>query len=428
MKHRIDIVDAINNGNEIRPLTEKERFCMEPERRGTKVAQQLMQKVYENQHYFYCHCVKPPAVMFVRYYERTNHYSVACHTTKGMHDKSCKMFREIKGWVVDDEKATQSAITRQSQTFPTLSLFSAFAKAESSSSISCSSVGTVTSNSSKSGKKPKTKISTLLHYLIKASKQNEYCGEQEGMKTIDALTSLCAIGKRTQFGTSSLDEWIFIGHGAFRKAREALESVDSKGSWPKRSRPHAFIMLVAKTLEIDDSDVNNKTLKLDNTKFYVHTVITEGTGIRSGGPFLVMMSVCQFVENGKFRIHTAFVKPIVYPSVLMPVDSNHERNFARQVIYRIKHSEGWILKKPIDGKAIKGSFVLPDFIIENQHHVRHLIEVMGMLNDQDYVDRKEYIVPLMKEGWPEHTVYELDPTKGSKDVHNYMKSIDNLVS
>ncbi|ENM5740395.1 hypothetical protein AB1F87_004021, partial [Vibrio mimicus] len=107
--------------------------------------------------------------------------------------------------------------------------------------------------------------------------------------------------------------------------------------------------------------------------------------------------------------------------------SNHERKFARQVIHSIQSSQGWRLTKPLEGQAIDNCFVMPDFLLENddkRHY--HLIEIMGMLNNQDYVDRKDYIVPLMAQGWPSHQLFELDPVKPSKDIYNYLINLDKL--
>jgi predicted nuclease of restriction endonuclease-like RecB superfamily len=111
------------------------------------------------------------------------------------------------------------------------------------------------------------------------------------------------------------------------------------------------------------------------------------------------------------------------------MDSDHERKFARQVIYKIKNHQGWKLIKPLEGVVIEDTFLVPDFLIENSAlNAHHLIEIMGMLSDPDYADRKEYIVPLMSKAWPHHKVVEIDPVSPSKDKRNYLEQLGRLCS
>ncbi|ENM5776001.1 DUF1173 family protein [Vibrio mimicus] len=417
----LNIVDAIEEGNVIRPLTSKEEFCLHPERRRTKTAQQLFQRLKENNEYLYCQCVFPPAVMFTRHSHKHG-YSLVCHPTKGKHSKQCVHYRDIKGWVVHNPKAVNEAITRQADTFPTFSLHSSFAQGTRSINTKPQK-GSTHNRAAKSGKRV-DKLVNLVRFLIKTANQNTYVSGQPQLFGLKALEDLRDAAQQTTFGPSTLKDWIFIGAHAFTEARTALTRVDTEGTWPSKGRPHAFMVMVADHIVIDEMDKANKTLTCNGAQFFVKRILTEGQGIRTPGPYLVFMSICQFVENGKFRLHTAYVKPILYSNWLMPVDSDHERKFARQVIHCIQPSHGWALIKPLEGKAIEGCFVMPDFLLENDDkNCYQLIEIMGMLNDQDYVDRKDYIVPLMAQGWPSHQLFELNPVKPSKDIYHYLMAL-----
>ena len=130
---------------------------------------------------------------------------------------------------------------------------------------------------------------------------------------------------------------------------------------------------------------------------------------------------------GHFEPHTVYIKPVLYRNRLMLMDSDHERKFARQVIYKVKNHPGWTLIKPLEGKVIEDTFLMPDFLLENPAlDTRHLVEVMGMLNDPDYADRKEYIVPLMSKAWPHHKVVEIDPVSPSADKRDYLEQLARL--
>lgn len=429
MPSALDIVDKIDDGSVIRPLNGKEIFCIHPERRGTKTAQTLIQRLKDNGEYLYCHCVNPPAVMFPRHYFSHNfsRYSLVCHVTKGLHDRGCEHYREIKGWLVNDPKAVNRAITRQSDTFPSLSLFPAFAQAQAQTNTKPKK-GSTCNRNAKSGKRP-DKLVNLVRFLIKKSGQNVLTSNQVFASQFKALNRLKDAGANTQFANGTLNDWIFIGGNAFYQARTALTKIRDQGLWPvSAGRPHAFLAMVTNdAIEINEEDKANKTVTVNGKVFYVKRILTEGQGIRTKPPYLVFISLCEFIQGGAFRLHTAYIKSIVYPNLLMPIDSNYERKFARQVIHHIKDGDSWSLTKPLEGKAIDDCFVMPDFLLENTKlEINHLVEIMGMLNDQDYVDRKEYILPLMGKGWPDHLLHELDPVKPSFDVFKYIQKLEIL--
>ena len=418
----IEIVDAIDAGNIVRKISQEEEESILPNNRGGIKAQRLMQRLKESKHYLHCHCVSPAAVMFTQHHK--SGYRLVCHSKLGVHDRNCAHFRDIQGWVVNNPKDAEYAIRRQQATYQNFSLFGPFAGPKQKSQ---KSKGKQQNPTRKSGKKT-PKITNLINYLIKKSENNVIQTNKKITTQQEAFQNIKQAAKNTKFGDGNLSDWIFFGNKCFGEARLALEKIRDNGKWIHAGRPHAFLIEVVDKAVIHDEDISKKHIKLDNWDYYYERLITEGQGIKTEGPYLVFMAMCEIVENGKFRVHTIYIKPIVYNNVLMPVDSNYERKFVRRVIYALKKDADWKLTKPIDGKVVNNSFLLPDFLVENnKKKVFHILEIMGMLHDQDYVDRKDYIIPLMIDAWPYHEMFEIDPTHSSSDIGNYLKKIDRIV-
>ncbi|MFY2508820.1 hypothetical protein ACN3E9_11155 [Vibrio pectenicida] len=426
----INIVDAIEGGNIIRPLSRSEEWSLHPDRRTSESGQRLLQKLNENKEYLRCDCRQPSAMMQTSNYSAHGYgYRLVNHSRYGLHHGDCPFYREVQGWVVSNPEAAQRALSRQEQTFPTLELYGAFAN-ESTKKVSKSDNAVTRQRSAKSGRRV-DKIVNLVWFLVKQSHQDRFDSSEPKIYEEEALKRFQQAGKNTAFGDSTLDKWIFFGPRAFYQARDALVAIREKQGWQSGGRPHAFVAMVVDEVEIDDENKANRKviLKKDerDTPYYVHSIKTDGQGVRTPGPYLVFMSLCEYEKGGAFRAHTVYIKPILYANRLMLMDSDHERKFARQVIRKIQGCPGWTFGKPLEGKVIEDTFLMPDFLLENPTlNIRHLVEIMGMLNDPDYADRKEYIVPLMSKAWTHHEVVEIDPVSPSTDKRDYLEQLARL--
>jgi hypothetical protein len=436
----ISIVDAIEDGNIIRTLKHSEELKLYPDNRREEAGQRLLQRFNENKEYLLCDCCQPHAVMQTSNYSAHGYgYRLVNHSQYGLHDKGCPFYSDIKGWVVHNPDAAQRALRRQEQTFETLELYSEFATG-STKKKSKSSNSVTKHRSAKYGRKV-DKILNLVWYLVKQSNLDRFISGGPKMSEEDALKRLQQAGKNTRFGDSTLDKWIFFGPRAFYQAREALEDIREKQGWQSGGRPHAFVAVVADKIEIvteekfdkDGKKVKSFRINITNdglksrAMYYVYSVKMDGQGISTPGPYLVFMSLCEYEKGGAFRAHTAYIKPVLYRDRLMLMDSDHERKFARQVIYKIKNHPGWTLIKPLEGKVIEDTFLMPDFLLENPAlNVRDLVEIMGMKGNPDYAERKEYIVPLMSKAWPHHKVVEIDPVSPSADKKEYLEQLGRL--
>lgn len=436
MKSKMEIRDE-SGSTVIRELSHTEVFCLHPEKRGTKTAQNAIQELHEAHGTIACHCTNPPALMFARHYTyKKSYYGLVCHAAKGIHDKNCPHYRVVSGSIIHDPDRLQAQLKRQQQSFTEFSLFGEFS----------SSTGKTTTKQhrnvlnykrNRSGVKV-DKLVNLVRYLIKNSEQNIVFDQSYNKHNRnDAIRSLRESASGIAFGPegSALSNWIFSGDNGYKLAAKALYDVERKNNWRPDSRPHALVVQIVDTVSIDRSNKSDKSISLDSGKnIFVQRILTEGFGVKdeanpslggTDGPFLVVYSLCRPNDKTKYRAHTMYIKPIVSKSRIMPVDSNYERNFAKQVIYRILQDNDGSIEKPIDGIGYADCFLLPDFLIDRKGK-HHLIEIMGMLDDLDYVARKEYLVPLMGQAWPNHEVFELDPrpsnTKSDNSVRNYIKS------
>ena len=300
----INIVDAIEGGNIIRPLSRSEEWSLYPDRRTSESGQRLLQKLNENKEYLLCGCRKPSAVMQTSNYSAHGYgYRLVNHSRYGLHDRGCPFYREIEGWVVSNPDAAQRALSRQEQTFETLELYGSFAN-ESTKKVNKSDNAVTRQRSAKSGRKV-DKIVNLVWYLVKQSNLDRFVSSESKMSEEDALKHLQQAGKNTNFGDSTLDRWIFFGPRAFYQAREALEDIREKQGWHSGGRPHAFVAMVVDDVDIDDENKANRKviLKSDDreTPYYVHSVKMDGQGVRTPGPYLVFMSLCEYEKGGAFR-------------------------------------------------------------------------------------------------------------------------------
>ncbi len=407
-----------HTGVEVRTLTCDENINILPDNRGGKEAQLLMQSIQFDHCWLKCDCTNEGAIMFVRNYDQ--HFSLVCHSKQGQHNKDCPHFRQIENSSVFDKARTERAMERQAQNYTSVSFCEDFATEKK---VSKSAVST---NGRRASAKRVPKLTTLALFLIKQSQQHLIHSNSNyyNQHTKHALQRFQQAAIDIKFGNSTLDDWISIGKESYSSTLKRLYAIEKEGIWPKKQRPHAFMCFVASKLVMNDEEAGTVSITVDDkSKFYLKRLLLEHQGLRTEGPYLVFIMICRPTIDRKYQSHTAYVKPIVNKNWLMPVDSNYERKFAKRALYHLQKGQDWTLEKALEGKAYDNCYLLPDFMISHPQH-KHLIEIMGMLDNQDYLDRKDYIVPRMKEAWPNHTLFELDPT--SIDVTKYIANLEVL--
>ena len=125
---------------------------------------------------------------------------------------------------------------------------------------------------------------------------------------------------------------------------------------------------------------------------------------RTSGPRIVFL-IKALIEQ-KWQNYLAYSHPIVDPKHPVLIDSNHERNFA--LYFLVLAQKGATLTKPYLSCEYQGNHLLPDFIYSAPGKKSRVIEVMGMLDQKEYRERKSRLVPLMEKRY-KMEVIEVEP-------------------
>lgn len=268
----------------------------------------------------------------------------------------------------------------------------------------------------------------MLYQFCHDSFNYVYYGPKEKRpKTVALQAKLHDAAEKITFGEYKLKGWMYYGAKGQLFAERRLRGIKS---WKGPGRPYCFLIELVEKIERKD----NKLIQDGESKYY-ERVIWPGRESTSG-PYIILNSLAKDgVDNDVFR-HTACVKPIVAPDVLMPVDSNYERVFAISLIEainrnpQIKMADDKVAKctlmkplKPIE--SLKGELLLPDFIVQckvGQEVVRRdIVEVMGF-GDKQYAERKRRLIPKMKVAFRGDRVVEI--TKDSNvDIAKFVGEV-----
>lgn len=126
---------------------------------------------------------------------------------------------------------------------------------------------------------------------------------------------------------------------------------------------------------------------------------------RTSGPRIVFMTVA--LIDDKWVNYLLYSHPVVSEQCPVLVDSNLERQFAMQFMQHANNGDKLI--KPYIPIVFKETTLLPDFILTRRGK-QMIVEVMGLMDNDDYRERKSRIVPLMEQryGMP---VIELSPNE-----------------
>lgn len=121
----------------------------------------------------------------------------------------------------------------------------------------------------------------------------------------------------------------------------------------------------------------------------------------SKGPFIAAITYAPAPGQYEVVAQHAFVLPILHKGRPLPVESDLERQAASSLIRLIEwaqrqRQQALSLDKPMYDLPVEDGQCRPDFLIHGPggHAV---VEVMGMLDDAEYRERKARTVPLMRQ-------------------------------
>jgi hypothetical protein len=121
----------------------------------------------------------------------------------------------------------------------------------------------------------------------------------------------------------------------------------------------------------------------------------------SKGPFIAAITYAPAPGQYEVVAQHAFVLPILHKGRPLPVESDLERQAASSLVRLIEWAQrqrrqALSLDKPMYDLSVENGQCRPDYLVHGPggHAV---IEVMGMLDDAEYRERKERTVPLMRQ-------------------------------
>lgn len=121
----------------------------------------------------------------------------------------------------------------------------------------------------------------------------------------------------------------------------------------------------------------------------------------SKGPFIAAITYAPGAGKTEVCPQHAFILPILGKTRPMPVESDLERRVAGSLLRLsewAKKAKGMLLfvNKPMYDIDVESGQCRPDFLVRGPKG-QAVVEVMGMTNDPEYLERKERTHPLMRE-------------------------------
>lgn len=177
-------------------------------------------------------------------------------------------------------------------------------------------------------------------------------------------------------------------------------TIKESSAWLKNETvPQGFLIGLAKSIS------GSKLTTLNNVEVDIDTPIIL-SGQKPVGPYIVIVLVGSRYNNKSFSRLRAFAQPVFSESILMPVDSDYERQTLRCLLSAQVKKCFSISKPVIDMEVIRRSSgdganmpevkkVRPDFILNYDTCTTVVVETMGY-DDDEYVESKKRTHPFMK--------------------------------
>jgi hypothetical protein len=189
-----------------------------------------------------------------------------------------------------------------------------------------------------------------------------------------------------------------LGHSlrAVRSVAAMVKRVES--TWPSTSRPQG--MLIA---TVDEADTDKQVLRRSVGGEEVALNVRSRSRVfgSSVGPYWALVAIARAPGQKWLEPLVAYVHPLLATGLPIPVDSQVERDvllvLLRQMLYWEKVGVPPIsLRKPLVAETGSLGSACPDVELSIEGRGRVLIEIMGRMNDPDYVARKVGMHARMK--------------------------------
>ncbi|MGR2849387.1 hypothetical protein ABMX62_20335 [Vibrio vulnificus] len=375
-------------------------MCLLEENRRTPQAQAFLAQIRESRQELRCGCNPiEPARMFIRYCH--GYYTVVNHATEGHHSLDCPLYTEINGFTsnnstIDDEDDVSAFM-----------LHANYVPMDYTERVCSESTLNVLTTSTKR----EAKLAKLFRYLSQHSFQN-YHYKNKRLTPLQALHHLLEPSKNIKFGNTTLNEWVFYGPKGFViGARKLHDSICSE-SWNGAGRPHCLVFVVADSIEY-----RNKNLIVDGKAIKVHKVANVAKSTL--GPYLVILSLAINPHVHRVEVYNAYIHPVVSSSLMMPINSDGQRDvglYLAELIDNSNSSISWSLCRPLisDISKARSACVLPDYILKGKNHSKRIVftEIIEVREPS-----ASGLLPLIASAWRANKVSNVDPHSAESMAH-----------
>jgi len=325
-----------------------------------------------------CQCTKAGAISFVK--RNNTSFVLVNHPIHGKHHYNCRLHTNVSGEINHDTTDTPQSASKAPSAFTPL-------KIAKESQIQTNSKA---KNKNTNNKKKSDRIHSLLTYAL----------EEKGLNILTAdkvpnLNSLfyskmfsLPVTKNKKYTVKVSDITYILPSDRAQNYQQHLDKIKYKfaNDVPLQSNFIFFIddMALSENSDVFEYKHQGKSKRMAVIKQIHHYQKTKG-------PRLVF--TIKALINTKWQNYLVYTHPIVSIKHPVLVDSSYERDFAQH--YLNTATAGSSLTKPYLAKELHGSLLLPDFIYKDKE-THCIVEVMGMLNQDEYKERKKRLVPLME--------------------------------
>jgi hypothetical protein len=329
-----------------------------------------------------CECVIPNAVMFPKLADNT--YQLVNDPVNGVHNEKCDLFTEVSG-----KRTAKTGIPVVAPKPPTsftpvkLGLTKDNTKLDS----------TITSRASKRVQvRKQDSIHSMLAYALTAAKFDIIQHQKEyNLKVLfpGPIFQLPVCKNILKGGDINIGDLTFFDPES-ENVDWKSKTISKSAFYPTNIPPQAFIIML-----VDDAKYDRKTQCLivrkneQETEYNCSRVSHHYE--RTLGPRLIYI-INALIDNA-WQTVTIYTHPIVSKDIPVLIDSGYEREFA--LIFLTYREPDLKLLKYYHSKIMNGRQILPDFKLTSyikNNYWAEIIEVMGMENDMEYVQRKLDIV------------------------------------
>jgi hypothetical protein len=326
-----------------------------------------------------CHCVQAGAIAFVK--RNKISFVLVNHAIEGKHDFKCSLHTDVSGEINAGEHTPQSS-PKAPTGFTPLKINGAQDKAKAGSA----------NQQTQSSRHKSDRIHSLLSYALTEKHLN--------LLSVNKAPNLKALfySKMFQLPVTKHGKHIVkVSDISFilpnEKARDYQRTlVRLKYKFPDEVPLQCNFIFVVDDLSIDPLD-KSFTYQQNHVTRTVSAIRQIHHYQRTSGPRIVFL-IKAFIE-GCWQNYLAYSHPILSTTHPILVDSSLERRFAQ--LFLEKGAAGASLTKPYLSTEFQGNHLLPDFIFKDAQHKPCLVEVMGLLNQEEYQERKARLVPLMSQ-------------------------------